>query len=230
MSKIFYITTLIIVLVITGMICLWIYKNLDKDTKIKKVYIQENDKYIPYLLINRNDNIFLIRKDVVKIMPFNELNSVYENSYIDKYLSEEFIKVFPISIQEKLTYTDIEVTTETSLCSNIRQKYTIPRKIFIPSYEEVGCISNMNAVNEGKTFDIFCNNNSRIAYFYKAACSWWLRTPHTEYNSVIWCINIDGAKTEYNCSVENGVRPVLCFDSAVTNIKYYEEKGFFIIE
>ena len=38
------------------------------------------------------------------------------------------------------------------------------------------------------------------------------------------------SKTDYNCSVENGVRPVLCFDSAVTNIKYYEEKGFFIIE
>ena len=57
------------------------------------VYIQENSKYVPYLVLtnNYNGNTLLLRKDILdELRAYNDYFAYYKDSIIDKYLNNEF--------------------------------------------------------------------------------------------------------------------------------------------
>lgn len=69
----------------------------------------------------------------------------------------------------------------------------------------------------------------------KADVPWWLATPYGTPNSspytvdvnYVWLVNTDGSYNDYWCSNSYGVRPVLCFSSALlVSVEDEREAGF----
>ena len=204
--------------------------------KNKVVYLKENNLYVPYLVLDGNyqGNILLLRKDVMgDFMSISGYSSEYEGSAIDKFLSSEYLGFFSDEISGQIKAMDIEVTSKESLYKAGKDTYTISRKAFLLSYTEVNYSEHSMAPNEGVALSYFTDDQSRVAYRDGEPCSWWLRTPYTDYDSVTWSVGGDGAKTELSSAIENGIRPAFCLPGEM-NIKESTEivnsETVFVIE
>ena len=69
----------------------------------------------------------------------------------------------------------------------------------------------------------------------KVDAPWWLATPygtpncspHTGNYNLVWGVSTDGSGSDYWCSGSCGVRPVLCFSSALlVSVEDEREAGF----
>ena len=69
----------------------------------------------------------------------------------------------------------------------------------------------------------------------KVDAPWWLATPYgtpncspyTDGGSYVWYVNLDGSSNGSWCSSSYGVRPVLCFSSALlVSVEDEREAGF----
>jgi hypothetical protein len=101
------------------------------------IYIKENDVFVPYLVITSdyNGNTLLLRKYVLEkkySFDIESLEVYYENSSLDKFLNEEYIKTLDTYIQNNVIETSILVTK-----GGANQKgeftvytYQIDRKVF----------------------------------------------------------------------------------------------------
>ena len=122
----------------------------------------------------------------------------------------------------------------------------ITRKVYLLSNTDVG-LSNENGIAEGSKWDLFSNNDSRLAYPTAEAVSkseytssslntsspwwWWLRTPHAGYSHSARYVYADG--TLYYSSAYNGywgVRPALELDSGILVSDSPDTDGAYIIQ
>ena len=101
------------------------------------VYIEENDEFVPYLVLTSdyNGNTMLLRKYVLEEeRPYNEDSQevFYENSLVDKFLNNEYIKTLSDYVQDNIVNTQVLVTsTYTSEIGNRElETYKIERKAF----------------------------------------------------------------------------------------------------
>lgn len=190
----------------------------DKNKKCNNlVYLLENNKYIPFLVLssNYNGNTLLLRQDTLEQqMPMNEYSAYYENSYIDQYLNDTYLKSLE-NINTLIVNSKIDIVNEASLGvtgNNIKQ---IERKVFLLSYSEVIEQMDTNGVEEGKKIKFFKDQNRRQAFCNNEKSSWWLRTPNTYYIS---CSYVVGSNNKIGCTNVydyNGIRPAFCIKNNV---------------
>lgn len=67
----------------------------DEADSINYIYIMENGKYTPFLVLtdDYNGSTLLLRKEVLdENRRFNNYSAYYANSEIDLYLNEEYLK------------------------------------------------------------------------------------------------------------------------------------------
>lgn len=82
-----------------------------------RVYIKENDKYIPYVVVTSdyNHNTLLMREKPLdeKMAMNNQQNraNYYATSDLDDYLNNSFIDSFSDTMQDIINNTRIEITT-----------------------------------------------------------------------------------------------------------------------
>ena len=59
------------------------------------------------------------------------------------------------------------------------------------------------------------------------AAIWWLRSPNTNNNNNVWNVKSDGSNDDWSYNGTYGVRPVLCFSSALlVSVEDEREAGF----
>lgn len=191
------------------------------------IYIREDAAYIPYLVLTNdyNGQALLLRKNILEEdQIFNNSTSYYKDSYIDKYLNEEFISKLDTSIQESIVATNIKIATESSLLCKGTAKDTIKRKIFLLSITEVSTTNDFTG-DEGEFLKYFKKAKHRIAYRGKEVAPWYLRTSYTTYSSMAWVVTTKGYWTMEGTSKSNGIRPAFCLDKD-TSIKISDKIGY----
>ena len=186
-----------------------------------RIYLKENDEMAPYIILTAdyNDNCLLLREfllnERMRFNPNDRFSAYYEDSEIDRYLNGDFLSALSNEIKDKIINTEITITAKDSLGVCGTETITIMRNIFLLSYAELGGIKSSTNAAEGKPFNFFKNNESRIARRSSGEIdSWWLRTPNTWYDNVVCGVSIDGvvgiggmgAEDEYL----NGIRPAFC--------------------
>lgn len=177
------------------------------------VYIEEDSKFVPYLVLtsNYNGHALLLRKEVLnEYYTFNDGLGYYGDSFIDRFLNNDFIAILDPEIQNTVVDTEITITAESSLGITGTDTENITRKVFLLSCSELGITGSSVANEEGNKLKYFKDSNSRIAYKNKEECSWWLRTSYTWYSNSAWGIGPDGSSGGGGVSNINGIRPAFC--------------------
>ncbi len=193
-----------------------------------KIYINEDGTYIPYLVLsnNYNGNCLLLREYLLNDnYIFNnavEKPAYYEDSAIDCYLNESFIKNLSKDLQERIVESTIEITSKDSLGVGGTNTITIKRNVFLLSFSEVNAGYSRTNLKEGTALDYFTDKNKRIALYQDGtAGSWWLRTPNTSGRTIVCGVSkegIVGIGGIYDPNKQdgyyNGVRPAFCLPSS----------------
>ncbi|MDQ2085345.1 DUF6273 domain-containing protein [Herbivorax sp. ANBcel31] len=203
------------------------------------VYIEENDEFVPYLVLTSdyNGNTMLLRKYVLEEeRPYNEDSQkvFYENSLVDKFLNDEYIKTLSDFIQDNIVNTKVLVTrTFINNIGNVDvEAYPIERKIFLISYTELG-LERISVAKEGKSLEYFEHKKSYSAYAYEGREEriWYLRTPYlSSSGDAVWVVGIDGTlggKGILEFGGEGGlakssVRPAFCVNNSLLIVESKE--------
>jgi hypothetical protein len=204
-----------------------------------KIYIEENGGNILYLVLtdDYNGNCLLLREhllDEPRIFNKHGLNSAYyENSEIDLYLNNGFLKTLSPAVKDKIADSTITITAKESIGVCGTKTQSITRQVFLLSYTEVGGAKSSTNVSEGIALKYFDSKNSLVAKTASGEISsWWLRTPNTWYYNVVCAVTADGVigmtsvgGTEGD--YVNGVRPAFCLSQdteIVKNGEFYSLK------
>lgn len=190
--------------------------SFENNTSTNEVYVLENNKYIPYIVVSSkyNRNTLLLRKDVLDT-PFslNDYSSFYPDSELDIILNNDFYSTLS-KINDKILETEISVTTESAIGISGTSTENIKRKIFILSCSEMG-ISSENMAQEGTLLKYFKNIDNRIALCNGKKSSTWLRTPNTFYVSCSYVIGANNKIGSTNVYDKNGIRPAFCVQNSL---------------
>ena len=222
------------------------------------VYIRENNKYVPYLVLTNNyentNMALVLRKNIIGsgevdtarkncweadsykgTKPFSE-NHRYDKTKMDYFLNNDFIKLFDTEISSIIDNTNIEI--EYLLDDSMR----IKRKVFLLSTSELGYFKDFDLfklkltygyANEGKPLKYFKDSNDKRATLEdeKTIVPWWTRT----YGSSYYCaVGFDeGLITESSTDEYYGVRPAFCIPNTTVIEKsnsILSEQNVYVIE
>ena len=187
---------LIIVSIVVLILCLIMYKLSSNTNDIGniawsennnnyKIYIKENGKFIPYLVVDKNYNnskdTLVIRENILGGENYSvEYNgSIYQNKVYDKsllmnqyynydetdvdnFLTTTFINYFDKDFINLLNDTEINIDNVFNINED---KYTIKRKFFILSigelgFENIANKSDNNVIQYFKTNGLITKNDS----------------------------------------------------------------------
>lgn len=184
------------------------------------VYIEEKEGYQPYLVLTNNYNgkTLLLRKALLsEDRRVNQYSSYYEQSEIDIFLNEEFIHGMPQYMIDLIEETEIQILDERCLNRIDDKVVSLSRKVFLLSYIELGYDENGHVGIEGKPLDYFKHYENRRAADEKEgrACSWWLRSADSTYDSCVYAVGPEGEIGSTNAFGLNGVRPAFCIDGSI---------------
>ena len=187
-----------------------------------RVYIKEDGKYVPFLVIANEyvpGSTLLLRESILsELRRVNEYNSYYKDSEIDRFLNGEYYSALK-EIQHLIKNTSIEIYSKEAIGFSGNETEYINRHIFLLSRKELGS----DFENEGKKLDYFNKTENRISYYNGEATSWvhqgeatsWLlRTPVGSYFSAVFSATYDGAVSIGNAFSLYGIRPAFCVDSS----------------
>lgn len=244
------IVTLIIIII--SLFILYFINTNEKDEKIEEinienaetisdllyteVYIKEQDKYIPYLVLSNDydGKTFLLRKYILnEDLRMNDYLAYYENCEMDVFLNTEFYENLPDETKNIIKNTTIEVLEEgyNATTENIIK---IQRKIFLISYTELNLKQTYHNGIEGTPIEYFEKSEKRIAYTEDGNPSaYWLRSADTDYKSCFYGIGPRGEVGSGNSFGTNGVRPAFCVDKnlkVIKNTKIIEGEIVYIIK
>lgn len=191
------------------------------------VYINEYDKYVPYLVLtnNYNENVLLLRKHLLfETLHIKNVNwegsggSYYPDSDVDFFLNEEYLSGFTQSVQDIISETEIIVTTKESLQKGggFSETEKIKRKIFILSSTELGIKSGM-ANTEGKTLKYFKDTNNLLTTDENGKPQvYWTRTPYLVDDIKTWTVSYDGTWGSSPVALKQAIRPAFCVGRNIT--------------
>ena len=231
-SKAFIITLLFTVAAFLGLNGYKWFVNKDKISFIAynkfkeeddyRVYVKEDGKYVPFLVIANEyvpGSTLLLRESVLsELRRVNEYNSYYKDSEIDRFLNGEYYSTLK-EIHHLIKNTPIEIYSKDSIGFSGDETEYINRHIFLLSMKELG----YEYENEGKKLDYFNKTENRISYYngettswvrQGEATSWLLRTPVGAYFSAVFSATYEGTLCIGNAFSLYGIRPVFCVDSS----------------
>ena len=186
----------------------------DEADSINYIYIMENGKYTPFLVLtdDYNGNTLLLRKEILdENRRINNYSAYYANSEIDLYLNEEYLKSLT-EISQYIIQSKVEITSDDALGASGLDIEMIDRRVFLLSCNEVGISDSVNIAPEGEMLEYFRNEENRKAYFNEDLSSWWLRTPNTYYLSCSYVIGDNNKLGFTNSYDQNGIRPTVCVE------------------
>ncbi|MGH4120757.1 DUF6273 domain-containing protein [Clostridium sp.] len=181
------------------------------------VYIEENSKFVPYLVLTAdyNGQALLLRKELLhEPRTFNDdsygYSGYYKDSSIDKFLIGDFLSTIDTKIQSDIVDSKITITAKSSMGATGGDTENINRKSFLLSATELGFTDTDVTTEEGKPLKYFKDSKSRIAFINKEARSWRLRTPETWDIDNVCGIGPNGALGYGGPDSKNGIRPAFC--------------------
>ena len=197
-----------------------------------RVYIKEDGKYVPFLVIDngyeKGSTLILREEILVETKRMNEYSSYYKDSEIDRYLNGSYYENLK-EIHSLIESTAVEIVKDEAIGSTGDGTEKINRNVFLLSAYELG----FDMEKEGKRLGYFSNPDNRICYLNGESVSWLLRTPNTWERSVVCCLTYDGALGSWNAYTKCGIRPAFCVDSLAKIKKkagIVEGKEVFVLE
>lgn len=188
------------------------YKNGTED--IACVYIPENGKYVPFLVISSgyySDFSLLLRKELLsEYHRISDYNSYYENSEMDKFLNTEYLNTIDDEVSNLICDVPIKISSRDAIGYGTGETVEIIRKVFLPSCTELGIDDSVNMGKEGRHLSYFDITENRIAYLNDKAETWWLRSADTFSVSCTYYIGASGVIGSTNSYEISGVRPAFC--------------------
>lgn len=185
------------------------------------VYVRENGKYVPFLVITNNYEdgyTLLLRKEILEEEHrMNDYSSFYQGSEIDTFLNRDYFNELG-EIRKKIKNVSLAIVDRDSIGSSGSGTINIKRHVFLLSAREL-CYG---VENEGRELEYFNTPDHRIAEYHGEPASWLLRTPSTFYLSAVCGIAQDGQLSSANTYDKFGIRPAFCVDSAE---KIIEKEG-----
>ena len=177
-----------------------------------RVYIKEDGKYVPFLVIDNGyeeGSTLLLREEILaETKRMNEYSSYYKDSEIDRYLNGSYYENLK-EIHSLIESTAVEIVKDEAIGSTGDGTENINRNVFLLSAYELG----FDMEKEGKRLGYFSNPDNRICYLSGESVSWLLRTPNPWERSVVCCLTYDGALGSWNSYDQGGIRPAFCVDS-----------------
>lgn len=205
--------------------------NLDSKNE-NCVYVRENGKYVPFLVITNNYEdgyTLLLRKEILEEEHrMNDYSSFYKESEIDTFLNSDYFNGLE-DIHKKIKNVSIAIVDKNSIGSSGSDTINIKRHVFLLSAREL-CYG---VENEGRELEYFNIPDHRIAEYHGEPASWLLRTPSTFYLSAVCGIAQDGQLSSANAYDKFGIRPAFCVDSAekiIVKEGIVNEKKVYVIE
>ena len=172
------------------------------------------------------NGVWVVMKDIYTTMKWDGSNNDYLNSDMTAYLNGTFIGLIDADIRNAIKQVKIPYTNYSN--NNVMSGSNgLSCKVFLLSGTEVGFsgVSYMNT--EGAKLSYFDSASKRVAYNGSSAAVWWLRSPRTNDSSYVWTVRSDGSYGSWYYSGTYGVRPVLCFSSALlVSVEDEGEAGF----
>lgn len=190
-----------------------------------RVYIQEKERYVPFLVIssNYNGNCLLLREflcnESVAYNEPGEYGSYYNNSIVDRYLNETYYHMFSEQLKNIIVDSTIVITPKSTIDTHKFDLEFINRKVFLLSVEEVNASLSKIAMKEGEALQYFKKIENRIAYDEKFQTSpWMLRTPALRDSNIVIGIANNGAVgiggiSDISGLCESAIRPAFCIPS-----------------
>lgn len=200
------------------------YNSKEENPLNYTIYLEENGQYIPYIVVTSeysgSGKVLLVRENVLDArMKFNDngpKTGYYENSYVDTYLSDEFIQRFESNVVESMVSSEISIVSIESLGRNGNDMIKITRTIFLLGYSEVIETDLTHRADDGPTLDYFINLESLTAYSESGEKhSWWLRTSNSWYDMSAYAIGYKGTYGGAAVEGPNGVRPAFCLEKGL---------------
>ena len=174
------------------------------------VEINENGLAVEFIVadFNYDGYVLLIRKVPIDLPIVFNPNDIYkyENSNIDKFLTNDYIKLLKTFNEDELVEVNIDVTCD--LYGTDFKTKKIKRKCFILSYTELDFTKHGHAPIEGRVVEYFKNNNDD-----NRACpkfSYWTRTPYCGYSNAHWTVGTAGGAGMQDGTHTNYIRPAFC--------------------
>ena len=166
---------------------------------------------------------WLLMKDIYenRVWQGGNINK-YESSDIHSYLNNTFLKLFDSNIQGAIKQVKLPYRKNGGSGGTTQQGANgLPCKIFLLSAPEVHYEHSYIDSGEGAVLSYFAScvtNNAdskRVAYLNGSAACWWLRSPSTNFTSVVWYVSTDGGYDGYYASNSYGIRPALVLPSTL---------------
>lgn len=207
------------------------------------IYIKENDKYMPYLVLtydyNNTNNALCLRKNVVGgengyIEDYNgtiakakvydgwvkmQNHFKYQETNVDKYLNGDFKKKFDSNLLDNIYDTELSF----SECENGNyNNYEINRKFFILSLTELNYdLSFDNKTKNKMKLKYFDNNNLTTVNDIGVKSPYWTRT--FDPSKSFYIVGYNGGVTITGTDAKFGVRPAFTISNK-TKIKEVYDK------
>lgn len=196
------------------------------------VKLMENGVATEYLVVNQGipsgsslydgscDGTWLLRKDIKENRQWHSSDSnSYKASTIHSYLNSAFLGLFVSDIQDAIKEVKIPYVNGTANSDVASKASGLDTKIFLLSGYEVGWTqSNNNSFPvDGDCLSYFSGlsvtSSKRIGYLNGTVTGWWLRSPHTSFETQVWFPNNNGGTGAGACSQSRGIRPALILPS-----------------
>lgn len=203
-----------------------VLKDIAYNKKLEEahsIYIQEDESYEPYLVIDGDydGGVLLLRKYLLdegiqysEEMSHQTFGGYYPISIIDAYLNTTFLSKFLQSLQDKILDTTISVANKETVGSGgwIDETENINRKIFILSATELNIMGSMKAT-EGKPLAYYKKRDDLTAQLKSGANdAYWLRTAYLWDDIQAWAIGANGDIGGISVSYTLSLRPAFCLD------------------
>lgn len=235
---------LVLIVILIILFCLFLFYRINRplegtissiayniNDKNYRVYIKENDKYVPYLALDNNYNYthqtILLREHALggqnSIKGYNgtiDENQIiyddekmmgfflpYEETEVDNFL----LNIFPDYFDDDF----IKIVNDTEIDVELEAQYTIKRKFFLLSFQEVSGEYYPYGKN-ARQIAYFTNNDLTIENDYGHEVTWWVRTYGWEDYMFAGYSNLWG--THSGTDTRRSVRPAFTL-SGNTKIK-----------
>lgn len=208
------------------------------------IYIKENSKYVPYLVLtynyNNTNDALCLRKNVVGgengyVEDYNgtiSKNKVYDGwlemegyvkyqeTDVDKYLTEEFPKRFDTRLLNQIYNTELSFSKY-----GYEEGYEINRKFFILSLTELNYSSAAydNQTKNKMELKYFNNDNRSTVNDIEVKSPYWTRT--LSYASgYYYMVGYNGGITYIGSGAKLGVRPAFTIQNNTPITKIYDRE------